>query len=147
MSRGNKKKAAQLGMPFGTACYKLRKAILFHLMGRVGLNGCYRCGEIIQSIDDLSIEHKTPWLDSDNPAELFFNLDNIAFSHLSCNCAEKKRSGSQAKKGPVGTAWCSGCQDFVPESEFGKNPQKKRKRKLRYYCNACRKEKRNWGHG
>lgn len=146
MSRGNKKKAEQLGMPFGTACYRLRKAILFHLIRVTGLNGCYRCGEIIESVDDLSIEHKAPWLDSDDPVELFFNLDNIAFSHLSCNCAEKKRNGSQAKKGPVGMAWCSGCQGFLPESDFGKNPQEKRKRELRYYCNTCRKEKRNWGH-
>ena len=46
----------------------------------------------------LSIEHKIPWLDSDNPKELFFNLEkNIAFSHLSCNisAARQNREGKR----------------------------------------------------
>lgn len=39
------------------------------------------------------IEHKIPWLDSDKPKELFFDLENIGFSHLSCNIkARRQRS-------------------------------------------------------
>lgn len=41
-------------------------------------------------MDELSIEHKTPWLDSEDPKALFFDLNNIAFSHLSCNVSAAK---------------------------------------------------------
>lgn len=40
--------------------------------------------------DNFSIEHKIPWLDSDDPVDLFFNLENIDFSHLLCNSAAKR---------------------------------------------------------
>jgi len=61
--------------------------ILFSLVCQLGLNDCYQCGKEILSVGDLSIEHKEPWLRADDPAESFFDLDNIAFSHLSCNIA------------------------------------------------------------
>lgn len=85
MSKSNQKKSEQLGIPHGTAQNKLRKKILFHLMQKCGMDTCFQCGEKIESIDKLSIEHKKPWLDSDDPVGLFFDLDNIAFSHLYCN--------------------------------------------------------------
>lgn len=47
------------------------------------MNKCYQCGNTIDKVEELSIEHKTPWLDSDTPKELFFNLENIAF-HNGC---------------------------------------------------------------
>lgn len=81
----NKKKAEQLGMPHGTASARLKKDILFSLLCEFDLNDCYRCGEVIEYSDDLSIDHKVPWLDSKNPIGLYFDLDNIAFSHLNCN--------------------------------------------------------------
>lgn len=81
----NTKKSQQLGMPLGTASAKLRKSILFHLIKESRRNICYQCGEEIKCEDELSIEHKIPWLDSNNPKELFFSLENIAFSHLKCN--------------------------------------------------------------
>ena len=80
-----KRKAEQLGMPLGTASNRLRKLILFKILKDNGLNICYRCGKPIESADVLSIEHKENWLDSDNPKEKFFDLENIGFSHLSCN--------------------------------------------------------------
>ena len=79
------KKNMQLGMPLGTASARLRKKILFSLLKENKKNICYQCGKPIESEDELSIEHKIPWLDSSNPKELFFSLDNIAFSHLVCN--------------------------------------------------------------
>jgi hypothetical protein len=85
MSKGNKVKAAALGMSHGTAANRLRKMILFSLVCRLSLNMCYQCGGEILSVNDLSIEHKEPWLRADDPSQSFFNLDNIAFSHLSCN--------------------------------------------------------------
>jgi len=81
----NKKKSEQLEIPIGTAQNKLRKSIMFFLIQKCGLDICYQCGEKIETVDDFSIEHKIPWMDSANPKELFYNIDNIAFSHLACN--------------------------------------------------------------
>lgn len=87
----NKKKAEQLGMPHGTAANRLRKMVLFKLLEEREQNLCFQCGEWIKCSDDLSIEHKIPWLDSDDPASLFFDLGNIAFSHLKCNAGSARR--------------------------------------------------------
>lgn len=97
MKESRKKKDEQLGMPLGTASAKLRKSILFSLLRESHKNVCYQCGRIIDEEGELSIEHKIPWLDSDNPKELFFNLENIAFSHLSCNisAARQNREGKR----------------------------------------------------
>lgn len=78
------KKADQLGMNPSTAQNRLTKDILFSLVVETGKNMCHQCGGEITR-DNFSIEHKKPWLDSDNPVGLFFGLDNIAFSHLKCN--------------------------------------------------------------
>ena len=86
------KKSKQLGMPFGTASARLRKSILFDLLKRLSINICHQCGKEITSERELSIEHKEPWLDSENPRKLFFSLENIAFSHLSCNCAARRET-------------------------------------------------------
>ena len=84
--KNNDKKANQLGMPLGTASNRLRKSIIFSLIKETNKNICFQCGKEIESEKELSIEHKVPYLDSKNPVELFFDLNNIAFSHLSCNC-------------------------------------------------------------
>ena len=87
----NEKKTLQLGEPFGTAQNKLRKIILFNLLKKYKENFCFRCKKEIVEIKDLSIEHKESWLDSDNPIDKFYDLNNIAFSHLSCNCSSANR--------------------------------------------------------
>jgi hypothetical protein len=84
-ANGNKKKDIQLGMSHGSAVHRLRKNLLFDFTKRLELDTCYRCGEKILSVDDFTIEHKTEWLDSLNPKELFFDMDNIAFSHVAYN--------------------------------------------------------------
>ncbi len=81
----NEKKRALLGMPFGTATGKLRKALLFKLAGLQGMLNCYRCAKAIESVDDFSIEHKTAWASSTDPVKTFFDVENIAFSHPGCN--------------------------------------------------------------
>jgi hypothetical protein len=88
MKDNNARKSEQLGMPFGTANGKLRKIILFDLVKRFDLNGCYRCGGPIEIIEEFSIEHKKAWLDVD--PDLFWDLDNIAFSHLNCNVSARR---------------------------------------------------------
>ena len=89
MSKSNERKSQFLGVPFGTACHKLRKSILFHLLVKLKENVCFKCGSIIDKIDELSIEHKLPWEGRD--AKLFWDLENIAFSHLHCNTPHKTR--------------------------------------------------------
>jgi len=90
-NNSSKKKAELLGEPAGTANAKLRKAIIFWLVQETGRDICYRCGEKISTIDELSIEHKESWMTAENPAEAFHNLDNISFSHLGCNCSAADR--------------------------------------------------------
>ncbi len=92
MEQGNIKKASQLGMPQGTASNRLRKAIIFDLLCKQNLNYCFQCSQIIDNVSELSIEHKVPYLDSENPVQLFFDLDNIAFSHLNCNMAASRKN-------------------------------------------------------
>jgi len=85
----NEEKSRQLGMPFGTANGKLRKNILFHLLKKHNENFCFRCGAEIETAETLSIEHKKPWLHEG--VDLFWDIENIAFSHLSCNSGEARR--------------------------------------------------------
>jgi hypothetical protein len=83
MNNSNRKRAAFLGMPFGTACGRLRKNILFHLLKRLNENVCFKCREVIETSKELSVEHKLPW--EGISVELFWDLENISFSHLRCN--------------------------------------------------------------
>jgi hypothetical protein len=85
------KKREQLGMDDSTASHKLRKLILFSLVQQKAQDFCFRCQAKIETVEDLSIEHKTPWLDSSNPVHNFFDLNNIAFSHLKCNIADRRK--------------------------------------------------------
>ena len=80
MNARGARKSAFLGMPHGTACNRLRKMVLFNLLQRHGENICFKCSETIEHADDLSIEHKEPW--EGVSVELFWSLENIAFSHL-----------------------------------------------------------------
>ena len=79
-------KNAILGMPFGTAQNRLRKLVLFRSISPAL---CFRCNRSIEKADDLSIEHKTPW----KSKEQFWDMGNIAFSHLKCNVSAAFRPG------------------------------------------------------
>lgn len=70
-------------MPIGTANARLRKLVLFDVLQRHGENVCCRCGERIESVEELSLEHKKPWLNVS--PELLWDLDNVGFSHARCN--------------------------------------------------------------
>jgi hypothetical protein len=114
------RKAKVLGIPFGTATARLKKSLLFLLVVETKRNFCYKCNLEIKTEDELSIEHKIPWETSENAKELFYDLNNIAFSHLKCN----KRSfiiDKRKKIGPEGTAWCIKHKDFLPIYLFSKN--------------------------
>lgn len=77
------KKKQQLGMNPSTAQGRLLKDILWSFVDTSG-SLCFQCGNKM-SRDNFSIEHKIPWLDSEDPVGLFFDMENIGFSHLTCN--------------------------------------------------------------
>lgn len=108
--KGNEKKNHQLGESHGTACNKLRKRIMFSMIQKCGMDTCHQCGEKIESVDKLSIEHKIPWLDSDDPPAVFYDLDNIAFSHLSCNCKASRGYTPVLKPCPGLASYNRGCR-------------------------------------
>lgn len=85
------KKTKQLGMNPSTAAGRLVKDILYKFVVDTNQNACYHCSEEM-SRDTFSIEHMTPWLDSEDPKGLYFDLANIGFSHQRCN-SSAARSG------------------------------------------------------
>lgn len=137
----NEAKKQFLGMPYGTACGRLRKQLLFKLVRDAKLDTCFQCNEQIETVEEFSIEHKRPWFRAN--AELFWDLDNIAFSHLGCN-SRAKRSPID-KQGPDGTKWCPSCEKFKLLGDF------RRRIDHRYsdknipasYCRSCANEKHN----
>lgn len=73
-----------LGVSLSTAVTKLTRDIIWMFLERVGETRCYVCGKEM-SRDTFSIEHKTPWMNSEDPVGNFWNLENISFSHRKCN--------------------------------------------------------------
>jgi hypothetical protein len=135
----NTQKAATLGMPHGTANGRLRKNILFHLLKKLKENICFKCNKEILVVEELSIEHKLPW--EGRSAELFWDLDNIAFSHLQCNRPHVHHGGSLRKfVGPEGTSWCGGHQQFLPVDNFYK--KETRWSGFQINCKECHDTKR-----
>ena len=81
-----------LGIDKGTAMGRLKKIIMFELAKKAGMDRCHRCKLLITDVSEFSVEHIEPWLWKD--VKLFWDINNIAFSHLSCNS-----SSAQVKKG------------------------------------------------
>jgi hypothetical protein len=81
----------QLGQDPSKASYKLVKDLMWMFITETNRNICHQCGETMCR-NTFSIEHKIPWLHSDTPKELFFDLNNISFSHLKCNVKAGRRN-------------------------------------------------------
>jgi hypothetical protein len=111
----------QLGMSQGAASGRLKKILLFQFLVRLKENFCFRCKAEIVSVEDLSVEHKEPW--EGISADLFWDLNNIAYSHLKCNviCKRPGTGISFRKVGPEGTAWCWKCDKFLSVENFSAN--------------------------
>ena len=77
----SKKKESQLGMNHSTASARLVKDILFSFIKDVP---CYRCGKALDR-ETFSLDHKRPWLNTEDPVTIYFDLDNISYSHIKCN--------------------------------------------------------------
>ena len=108
MIASQKNKSKQLGMNPGTASNRLSRQLLYELGDRLDMQWCYHCAAKIESYTDMSIEHKVPWLHSEDPVGLYFDMDNIAFSHKSCNY--KASRPRPAKPCPSLTAYRKGCR-------------------------------------
>lgn len=84
------KKQNQLGMNPSTASHRLVKDLLWNFIKLTGNDNCCKCGTEMDR-SNFSIEHVQPWLDSENPLELYFDVDNISYSHLKCNVGDRRR--------------------------------------------------------
>lgn len=73
----------------GTAQNKLVKDLLFNFITLTGAK-CFHCNKEMNR-DNFSIEHKVPWRNAENAKELFYALDNIAYSHQSCNYSAARK--------------------------------------------------------
>ena len=136
MSKDHAKKARLLGKSFGSSSGQLRKMLLFEFARRLGLLDCYRCGWYIALIEDLSIEHKEDWLGSADPVKTFFDLDNIAFSHIKCNSGAVNRAKTHCPQGHEYT-------EEMREKDGSRNCREcRRKRQKRWYHSEEYRQKR-----
>lgn len=125
------KKKEQLGMHPSTASGRLVKDVLWSLIIQTGQDKCCKCCKPM-SRETFSIEHIKPWLDSDDPIGLYFDLKNIGFSHISCNISDARKphkTGETAKERGARNqreSW----------NKLSKEEQKKRRREkyLKYNC-------------
>jgi DNA-binding Lrp family transcriptional regulator len=130
----NIRKSKQLGINYSTACNRLRKLVLFSILKKYDLNICYRCNNEILSAKDLTFDHKVDWLN--NSTDLFWDIDNVAFSHRKCNIpANSMKIIELAKSAPNDSKYCPQCQQFKKFKEFNSN--KSTKSGLADYCRIC----------
>ena len=90
----------QLGMEFGKANQRLFKMMVWKMATKCGMDKCSHCKQLIEEPDHLSLEHIQPWRGIEGrPArpELFWDLDNIAFSHIWCNSGSPTRGQGNRK--------------------------------------------------
>lgn len=80
-----------------TAQGRLLRDILFDFVMKEDIT-CFHCQEELTR-ETFSIEHKEPWLDSENPVDMFFDIENISYSHLSCNTRAARRPKKYATEG------------------------------------------------
>ncbi len=113
----------------GTA-HKLRMSLLFQLAVAAG-HTCFRCGGEL-TLATFSIEHKEPWLDSCDRVRMFFDLENIAFSHKACNYQAARRP----KKKYVNEAERSRVN--VRNSYHARSPEENRRRRREKYLQTGR---------
>lgn len=131
--KNNAKKTEFLGMNFSTASGRLRKLVLFDLLERHRENICFRCNKKIKEVKQLSIEHIKPWLDKD--VALFWDLDNVSFSHVNCNSAAAVKVNKIVC--PEGLSWCQDCVSFLPVEQFYKTKKYGRWNGLGFICKKC----------
>ena len=133
----SKRIAEQLGMSHGAAANRLRKNLLYEFVKLAEQHFCFKCGAEIENVNEFSIEHKLPWEGRD--ANLFWSLDNIAFSHAHCNRPHTTTLGRSFRGATKDTKWCPRCEQILPLDKFRKHINKPKGRYT--YCKICAKEK------
>ena len=83
-------KHSLLGMNPSTASHRLVKDLLWKMIVELKQNSCYHCN-VEMTRETFSIEHKKPWMCSEEPLKTYFDLENISFSHLSCNVGAARK--------------------------------------------------------
>lgn len=144
MSTCRERRCSQLGMDAATATARLKKQLMFHMAQQLNMTTCFRCGKEIERWEELSLDHKEPWLYVD--VQLFWNMDNLAFSHWECNTKHQRparkefvKGGSLLRKGDNENVWCNKCKQVKPRDEFSAN--KSNWNGLQNRCNDCRKQR------
>jgi hypothetical protein len=87
----------KLGMHKSSAQRKLSKILLFEYVKKAGENICWQCGVEIIEFDEFSIEHKESWSCAEDSKKAYFDVKNIAFSHLTCNVQKIRNSPHKRK--------------------------------------------------
>ena len=131
MDASNKRKNDLLGMSHGSAVHQLRKRIMFAMIQRLDEDTCYRCGFKITNIKELSVEHKQPWQSAPNPIDAFFDLNNIAFSHLTCNVSVTTPNNTGRLRNHGASLYQDGCRCekcLIAKSEINKRHKDKTRR-------------------
>lgn len=125
------KKSQVLGMNFGAARGRLDRDIMFHLAVQLG-HKCHRCGrELVR--EGFSVDHKENWSLAENPLEAFFDINNIAFSHMYCNTKEMHERRSAAVDHGKYMYDKHGCRcDVCKKAKSEAVPYNKEKRRARY---------------
>lgn len=129
----------QLGMGVASATGKLRKLLLYEFARRLNLISCYRCHRTIESIDEFTVDHKKNWLHKS--ADLFWDIDNIAFSHFVCNTTHNRTAEMYKHRT---NKKCNECGEVKAIKSFGKHKQGSEIR-IRSYCNQCRSIRKKQG--
>lgn len=84
----NRRKTDFLAMDYGKASHRLKKQFYFSILKKFNLNHCFRCNKEILTEIELSLDHKEPWFNVS--VEKFWDLNNLAFSHLKCNTGARR---------------------------------------------------------
>ena len=120
--RGNR----LLGQSTGGASYTLYRKLLFKMVQELGRDHCYRCDKIIEDYESFSIDHIDSWWGSGDPQAVFFDLDNIAFSHRKCN----EYAGAPAKN--AAKTHCPQGHEYNEDNTYRYGNGR--------YCRTCRRE-------
>ena len=100
---------------FGISASTLRmrslRRLMFYLVTATDMNKCSRgdCSNKskIITMDNFSVEHARPW--RGNPPGLYYDTDNIVFSHRACNRSDQD---------PLARLYCYSCQSMVSSEDF-----------------------------
>jgi hypothetical protein len=128
----------QLGVSIGTARCRLVRLIIFDFIIKTANNKCFKCLSPM-TLEDFTIEHKKPWFNQNKASDLYFDLENISFSHAKCNRPDNPNWNNSSKRidSPEGFSWCNVCKTHKELEHF--YTKNKRWNKVEFKCKDCLK--------